>query len=406
MLLRLLLRFVLRKLVSWLPESTAEPGSPHSETLPTELHRVFSRQLERVELALQADAYSRENPSGDSENPDTENPPVWRLVLRGWGAALAPLFSGQWWKTHFLAVIVIVVLPLAGLISWSIADNTPRKNVINEDVYRQVYGTPLVRIAYVSDWPCSVATAYLNAELLRARLHADILFKPVTQDALAEAWTLLTNDKVDVFVSAWLPMQQAYLREAADKVQTLGKLHSGARMGLAVPAWMPQTSIADLASPGGEWEKRIYGIDPGARLNRMVSRALEDYNIPNVTLVEKSERHMENALREAMRLAKPVVVAAWSPHTLLGEFSLRFLDDPRGVFGGANDIHLAVSRKFAHDFELICAFLGKERLEGNLFSDLIYNVSNSRNIAETVKKWLEKHRNLVEQWQTEETAAP
>lgn len=297
----------------------------------------------------------------------------------------------------------------------------------NEARFRATVGVPLVRLAYVSDWPASVAAAYLAADLIRTRMLADVVFKPVSSDALPDAWGLLVNDQADVLFSAWMPAHRQYLDESGKAVRLIGRLNGEARLGLAVPAWMRVDSIADLAAfdfgapvaqdaatTGAGAEKGgadkvagnpavtgrvVYGIDPGSRLNALAKRALEDYDLAGFALVEKSEEFMLGHLRAAMEQARPVVVAAWSPHAMFGEFNLKFLQDPRGVFGEPGEIVTVVRSRFADDFENLTAFLARQKLTAAEFSDLVYRTAGARNVALEVKKWIAQRPALLAAWE-------
>lgn len=390
------LRFVLRKVVSRLPASTHPENSPEnsqefSETLPTELHRIVARHLEALETKIQAEEFA------DIKDKDTEPSltKTRKFLRRKVGDGVSWFTSS---KPRMLAAGAVVLTASVGLACWYWPASAPESSASNEELFRQLHGMPLVRIAYVSDWPSSVAAAYLNAELIRTEMDAEVLFKPVSLANLRDAWSMLSQDKADVFLSAWLPSQADMRMDAGEKVEMVGKVTADARLGIAVPAWMPFTSIEDLTRGDFDFGGKIYGIDHGSRLNALLRRAIEDYDIRGVVLEEKSERFMLEHLRAAMRDARPIVVAAWSPHALFGEFRLKFLDDPRGVFGKPESVNVAVSREFAAGFENICRFLRRQKLTSAQFSDLIYRTRNSQTLAEDVKKWIADNRPLVEGW--------
>ncbi|MBP5232712.1 MAG: hypothetical protein J6333_04840 [Planctomycetes bacterium] len=302
------------------------------------------------------------------------------------------------------------VIGLAVWFFWPPANDPLRPRYPSHEArFRATVGVPLVRLAYVSDWPASVAAAYLAADLIRTRMLADVVFKPVGSEALPDAWGLLVNDQADVLFSAWMPAHREYLEEAGAAVRLVGGFHDDARLGLAVPAWMRVDSIADLAAydfgpagagaaPGPAKSRVVYGIDPGSRLNALARRALEDYDLADFALVEKSEQFMLERLRAAMDQAQPVVVAAWSPHAMFGEFNLKFLQDPRGVFGEPGQIVTVVRSRFAEDFENLTAFLARQRLSSTEFSDLVYRTAAARNVAMEVKKWIAQHPALLRAW--------
>jgi glycine betaine/proline transport system substrate-binding protein len=51
---------------------------------------------------------------------------------------------------------------------------------------------------------------------------------------------------------------------------------------------------------------------------------------------------MTEALSEAIGRQQPIVVTGWVPHWMFDRWSLRFLEDPEGVYGGRGRIHTLV----------------------------------------------------------------
>lgn len=381
--------------------------------------RPLAPLLRRLAARLKADSRWRSRLLAWADTAPAEDLPDPKAVLAGWGErAVKLLHHGLdrlsrvipeppkrlrdvpgWARRHFQWALCLVA-GVVGLAVWFFLPPShdplhPRYHS-NEARFRATVGVPLVRLVYVSDWPASVAAAYLAADLIRTRMLADVVFKPVASDALPDAWGLLVNDQADVLFSAWMPAHRQYLDESGSAVRLVGRLNADARLGLAVPAWMRVESIADLAAAdtGGV----VYGIDPGSRLNFLARRALEDYDLSRYALVEKSEQFMLEHLREAMDQARPVVVAAWSPHAMFGEFNLKFLQDPRGVFGEPDAIVTVVRSRFARDFENLTAFLARQKLTASEFSDLVYRTADARNLAMEVKKWIAQHPELIRAW--------
>lgn len=83
----------------------------------------------------------------------------------------------------------------------------------------------------------------------------------------------------------------------------------------------------------------ISGIDPGAGVSQGAERALETYEIDNITLQTTSTSSMAEQLNQAIQNHEPIVVTGWNPHWKFAAFDLKYLDDPEEVFGGTEEIH-------------------------------------------------------------------
>ena len=107
---------------------------------------------------------------------------------------------------------------------------------------------------------------------------------------------------------------------------------------------MDISSIEDLKDPdvaasiGG----RIVGIEPGAGIMMATERAIEEYGLDNIQLLESSSSAMGKELLEAYEEQRPIVVTGWTPHWKFAKMELKYLDDPLGVYGGEEPIHTMV----------------------------------------------------------------
>lgn len=220
-----------------------------------------------------------------------------------------------------------------------------------------------LRIAHVS-WSSSRASAYVVAEALRVETGLRV---ELTEMPVAEAWAAVAEGEQDAFLSAWLPDTHApYWEEHGDALVDLGPSLERTRTGLMVPdigtsrqteergrrgAGTPDvTSIADLAGRADRFGGQIVGIDPGAGVMRQAERALEVYGLEEwELLVTGSEQEMIARLREAIRTQQEIVVTGWVPLWVHGLWSLRFLEDPEGVFGEGDAIHTVVRQGLEED---------------------------------------------------------
>lgn len=202
-----------------------------------------------------------------------------------------------------------------------------------------------VRIAYV-EWPCTVASSNLVKAAIEDRLGHKVDLIPVTA---AIMWQSVALGEADACVSAWLPTTHAaYYNSTKDKLDDLGPIVGGARLGWVVPDYVNIASIADLPGNEAKFDGKIYGIDPGAGLMQLSEQAFKDYDLKGFTLMEGSDAIMVAALADAIKNKRWVVVTGWSPHWMFGRWPLKYLDDPKKSLGGEEAIH-AIARKGLKD---------------------------------------------------------
>lgn len=222
--------------------------------------------------------------------------------------------------------------------------------------------------------------------------------------AVGEQYRGVADGSLDGMLMAWLPDAHAsYIARMGDDLVDLGTLYDGARVGWAVPDYIPEdtlSSIADLANPevvamlNGE----IQGIDPGAGLMQLSEQALDAYGLRNkYRLLGTSGAAMTAALTRAENRDAPIVITGWTPHWSFGRWQLRFLDDPKGMLGSAQRVDVLVRKGFSDDYPEVAAFLSR-------FSIPLDSLQTSLNDArqssddEAIDRWIERHPEWIAQW--------
>ncbi len=270
-----------------------------------------------------------------------------------------------------------------------------------------------VRIAYVT-WSSAIATANVVKVMIEDGLghRADLI--PVSAETM---WRSVAEGRADVMLSAWLPSLHAhYLERFRGSVDDLGPNLVGTRTGLVVPnvASGRQTagsgltnrrhitveSIADLKTAASRVGNRIIGIDPEAGIMAAAARAIEAYGLDGIELIAGSEDAMTAALGEAIRRRRWVVVTGWQPHWMFGQWNLRYLDDPEGVFGGAEAIHTIARRGLADDLPP-ALFAALDRFAWTPDEMEILLVRNQRGDAfpaDTARAWIAQNPARLAAW--------
>lgn len=68
-------------------------------------------------------------------------------------------------------------------------------------------------------------------------------------------------------------------------------------------------------------------------------KALKAYDLKGYKLVEGSDATMTAALGDAVKRKEWIVVTGWTPHWKFGRWQLKYLQDPKNVFGGEETIY-------------------------------------------------------------------
>jgi glycine betaine/proline transport system substrate-binding protein len=214
----------------------------------------------------------------------------------------------------------------------------------------------------------------------------------------------LTSGDLDVMLMAWLPVTHAnYWERISGDVVNLGPLYTRARLGWAVPTYVPEeqlSSLADLANPGVQEELRgeVQGIDPGSGLMQASERAIEAYGLDGIDLVSASGAAMTAALGRAVQRREWIVVTAWNPHWMFAEWQLRYLEDPQGVLGGRERIHALARQGFYQDFPSeVTEFFARMLIPLEDLEAAMLDASDT-SVDEAVGRYLARHPRQVRYW--------
>lgn len=96
---------------------------------------------------------------------------------------------------------------------------------------------------------------------------------------------------------------------------------------------------SNASSVGESLNYKITGIDPGAGIMEATERAITDYELDEWDLVSGSSAAMTASLKKAYDSEEPIVVTGWTPHWKFAEYDLKYLEDPKGSYGGEEEIH-------------------------------------------------------------------
>jgi glycine betaine/proline transport system substrate-binding protein len=255
-----------------------------------------------------------------------------------------------------------------------------------------------VRLLYVQ-WACASAETHIMAEILENKMGYKVELMDVAAAAMYEG---LANGEADAIFTAWLPLTHGdYMDKVGDRVEDLGPSMEGAKIGLVVPKYVTIDSIEDLNAQKDKFKGQIIGIDSGAGIMKASNQALADYGL-DYEVVEGSEGTMIMSLKEAIDREEWVVVTGWTPHWKFARWDLKYLDDPKKVYGEAETINTIVRLGLKQDhpdaYELFDNFAWSPEDLGAAMA-LAEDLGDPKLAAQ---KWVEQNPELVNSWLPEQ----
>lgn len=150
----------------------------------------------------------------------------------------------------------------------------------------------------------------------------------------------MKNKEIDVFLGNWMPAQNAFIEDLkkADAIEVIGRNLEGAKFTLAVPSYVADEGVkdfADLQKHADEFDRSIYGIEPGAPANGNIQKMIDagEFGLSGWKLVESSEQAMLAQVERAAEKKAAIVFLAWAPHPMNNQFELTYLSGGDAYFG-------------------------------------------------------------------------
>ncbi|KPJ23003.1 ABC transporter permease/substrate binding protein [Streptococcus phocae] len=250
-----------------------------------------------------------------------------------------------------------------------------------------------VTIAYVQ-WDSEVASTNVIAQALKKEGY-NVELTPLDN---AVMWQTVANGDADFSTSAWLPVThgQQYDKYKA-KLDDLGPNLEGTKLGLAVPSYMTDVnSIADLTKQA---DQKITGIEPGAGIMNAAKSALTDYsNLSDWDLVSASTGAMTTSLAQSFKKKEPIVVTAWSPHWMFAKYDLKYLEDPKGSFGSAENINTIARKGLKEEMPKVYDIIDHFHWTQKDMETVMLDINNGMSPEAAAKKWIDANEDKVAEW--------
>ncbi|MCK9277533.1 MAG: glycine betaine ABC transporter substrate-binding protein [Methanoculleus sp.] len=255
-----------------------------------------------------------------------------------------------------------------------------------------------ISIGYVT-WDCAIASTNVMKQVFEEAGYAVTL---VAVDA-GPLFQALARGDVDFTTTGWLPhTHEHYWEQYGDRIDYVNEnIPGAARIGLVVPTYVTIDSIEELNGVSGRFGGRIVGIEPGAGIMTRTEQAVADYGL-DYNLVASSSAGMTAELSSSINKEEWVVVTGWSPHWKFGRYDLKFLEDPKGAYGGAEDIVTLTRSDLKTDDPEAYGILTRFEWTGEDIASVMTDIAGGMPEEEAAKAWIDANPETVKVWLGEE----
>src|SRR5690625_2855980 len=149
---------------------------------------------------------------------------------------------------------------------------------------------------------------------------------------------------------------------------------------------------------GEEMNYQITGIEPGAGVFKASENAIEEYGLDGWEVQASSSGAMATALGEAIDNEEPIIVTGWSPHWKFAKYDLKYLEDPKGVFGDAETINTAVREGLEDDMPEAYEVLDNFNWTPDDLEAIMLEISTDISPEDAATAWIEENEDKVSEW--------
>jgi glycine betaine/proline transport system substrate-binding protein len=257
--------------------------------------------------------------------------------------------------------------------------------------------TKEITMASIDGWAEGIAMTYVSKNILED-LGYTVTIKKAAIDMV---FASLAHNDVDVFMDVWLPdAHKSKVDRFGDKIQSLGINLDQARIGIVVPAYVNINSIEELNSVADKLDGKIFGIEKGTAMTAKTELAIKEYGL-NYEQMNSSCIGMIAALTKAIKENRWAVVVGWAPHWKFGRYDLKFLEDPKNIYGNTEHIETYARKGFKEDDPFAAAYFSNFHLTDSEMNGLLNKMEDSSDDKDTIAKaWIAENQKLVQGWLT------
>lgn len=170
-----------------------------------------------------------------------------------------------------------------------------------------------------------------------------------------------------------------------------------------------ETTSSDSASGSGDGnstsvseqvEYTITGIEPGAGISVATEDALQSYDsLSGWEHETSSTAAMLAQLDQAIQNQEPIIVAGWNPHHKFVQHDLKYLEDPQGVYGEAENIVTLARNGLQEEMPEAYTVLDRIYLElTEVETGMLQNQETGDDFATIAQQWVDENPDRIAEW--------
>ncbi len=227
----------------------------------------------------------------------------------------------------------------------------------------------------------------------------------VKQLSVPVTYASLKNKDIDVFLGNWMPSMTNDIKDytAEGSVETISQNLEGAGYGLVVPNYVAEGGVKSLTDIGKFKDKfngKIYGIEAGNDGNRIILDMISkpENNLEGFELVESSEAGMLTQAEQSMKSDEWIVFLGWTPHPVMGEMKITYLDGMGDSGFGAATVHTNVRKGYTSECPNVGKFIGNLKFSLSMENEMMDKILQGGDPNAVATEWLKANPDAAGPW--------
>lgn len=203
-----------------------------------------------------------------------------------------------------------------------------------------------------------------------------------------EIFRMVTEGKADFSTAPMLPSCEGLEIEYRGRLENLGSNLDGCKLGLIVPSYVEINSISEMKGSAPRFKNKIYSLQRRTNLGRMAGEALESYEIYGYTIEYDEENIMLEALHKAIAKKEWIIITGWQPHYMFSVYDLKYLQDPKKVFGSEDHCATLVKQGLKEENMELYQLIKDFKLDMTAVNKALWEINKGTSIKDAAQSYL------------------
>ncbi|WP_156782405.1 glycine betaine ABC transporter substrate-binding protein [Geosporobacter ferrireducens] len=207
-----------------------------------------------------------------------------------------------------------------------------------------------------------------------------------------EVWRSVAEGKADATIVPWMPNSDAYLeKQYGNRLENLGSNLKGCKMGMVVPSYVTIDSITEMKNYANKFNNKVYTLQRRTGVGQLAREVLKAYDLYDFNVEYNEEEIMLQALDKAIKNQEWIIITGWQPHYKFGVYDLKFLTDPKEIFGKEEYCTTLVRKGLKEEHTELYQVLKDFELDMDIVNKALSEIHKGINIKDAALK----HVNLI-----------